>query len=226
MPRRETNDNGCKTLGSTGSLPQLTCALLATPAAAQNNAAFDRGYREGIQQARTMGETAGSSSSNATACIATAIAATTAATATATGIETISVADSRPAIATGTPTCAATAATSATIGSIRAVATGSTTERRDGLRGYQDPAFARGYSDGWEKGLDDGRDRDRYDPVRHGDYKDADNGYERSYGSKDAYENNYRSGFRQGYEAGYRDRGTTAGNVRSRSFGPAYRCSA
>ena len=84
--------------------------------------------------------------------------------------------------------------------------------RRDGVfdrgsgrsRGSQEPAFARGYSDGWEKGLDDGRDRDRYDPVRHGDYKDADNGYDRNYGSKDAYRNNYRSGFRQGYEEGYR----------------------
>jgi hypothetical protein len=73
------------------------------------------------------------------------------------------------------------------------------------LRGYQEPAFARGYSDGWDKGLEDGRDRDRYDPVRHGDYKDGDNGYERRYGSKDAYKNNYRAGFRQGYEDGYRD---------------------
>lgn len=84
--------------------------------------------------------------------------------------------------------------------------------RRDGRwggggRGYQEPAFARGYSDGWEKGVDDGRDRDRYDPARHGDYKSADNGYERDYGSKDAYKNNYRTGFRQGYEDGYRDGG-------------------
>jgi hypothetical protein len=82
-------------------------------------------------------------------------------------------------------------------------------ERRDNRgpgrqRGYQEPAFARGYSDGWDKGRDDGRDRDRYDPVRHGDYKDGDNGYERDYGSKDAYKNNYRAGFRQGYEDGYR----------------------
>jgi flagellar biosynthesis/type III secretory pathway protein FliH len=71
--------------------------------------------------------------------------------------------------------------------------------------GYQDPAFARGYSDGFERGLDDGRDRDRYDPVRHRDYRNADDGYYRDYGPKQAYENNYRAGFRQGYEEGYRN---------------------
>jgi len=74
-----------------------------------------------------------------------------------------------------------------------------------GRGGYQDPAFSRGYSDGVEKGLDDGRDRDRYDPVRHRDYRNADDGYFRDYGPKQAYENNYRAGFRQGYEEGYRD---------------------
>lgn len=74
-----------------------------------------------------------------------------------------------------------------------------------GRGGYEDPAFARGYADGFEKGLDDGRDRDRYDPVRHRDYRSADDGYYRDYGPKQAYENNYRSGFRQGYEEGYRD---------------------
>jgi hypothetical protein len=73
------------------------------------------------------------------------------------------------------------------------------------LRGYQDPAFARGYSDGWDHGAEDQRDRDRYDPVRHGDYRDGDDGYSRSYGSRDAYKNNYRAGFRQGYEEGYRN---------------------
>lgn len=72
-------------------------------------------------------------------------------------------------------------------------------------RGYREPASARGYSDGFEKGLEDGRDRDRYDPVRHGDYRKADKGYAGSYGSKDAYKNNYRAGFRQGYEDGYRE---------------------
>jgi hypothetical protein len=74
-----------------------------------------------------------------------------------------------------------------------------------GLRGYQDPAFARGYSDGWERGANDRHDRNRYDPVRHHDYRDADDGYFRSYGPKDYYRNNYRDGFRRGYEEGFRN---------------------
>lgn len=93
----------------------------------------------------------------------------------------------------------------------RVVRTGQNSRRNSrvfsprGARGYQEPAYARGYSDGFEKGLDDGRDRDRYDPVRHGDYREADQGYSGTYGSKDAYKNNYRAGFRQGYDDGYRD---------------------
>jgi flagellar biosynthesis/type III secretory pathway protein FliH len=72
-------------------------------------------------------------------------------------------------------------------------------------RGYREPATARGYSDGYGRGQSDGRDHDRYDPVRADDYRAGDKGYSRDYGSKDAYKNNYRSGFRQGYEDGYRD---------------------
>ena len=83
-------------------------------------------------------------------------------------------------------------------------------DRRDGLGrraagGYQEPASARGYSDGYEDGLNDGRRRDRYDPVASRDYRDGDNGYFGAYGARDAYKNNYRAGFRQGYEEGYRD---------------------
>ena len=77
-------------------------------------------------------------------------------------------------------------------------------ERRWG-RGYRDPAVARGYSDGYDEGLDDGRDRDRYDPARHGDYREGDEGYKREYGARDTYKSNYRAGFRQGYEDGYRE---------------------
>ena len=91
-------------------------------------------------------------------------------------------------------------------GGIRAeVPPWQTTRREPRQRTIGEPAFARGYSDGWDRGLGDGRDRRRYDPVRHGDYRSADDGYTREYGSKDAYRNNYRAGFRQGYEDGYRD---------------------
>jgi len=69
----------------------------------------------------------------------------------------------------------------------------------------QEPAYARGYADGLRYAQDDRQDRRRYDPVAHSDYRDADNGFSRSYGSRDAYKNNYRAGFRAGYDAGYRD---------------------
>jgi hypothetical protein len=72
-------------------------------------------------------------------------------------------------------------------------------------RGYQEPAYARGYSDGYRHAQDDRDNRRAYDPVRLSDYREADQGFYRSYGSKDAYKNNYRAGFRAGYDAGYRD---------------------
>jgi flagellar biosynthesis/type III secretory pathway protein FliH len=70
--------------------------------------------------------------------------------------------------------------------------------------GVNEPAYARGYADGFDKGRDDFKDRHRYDPLRHGDYRDGDNGYDRDYGSKDAYKQYYREGFRSGYEDGFR----------------------
>ena len=70
---------------------------------------------------------------------------------------------------------------------------------------YQDAAGLKGYESGWELGLLDGRDGERYDPVRHRDYRDADRGYASSYGSRDGYKTKFRAGFRQGYEDGYRE---------------------
>lgn len=72
-------------------------------------------------------------------------------------------------------------------------------------RGYQEPAFGRGYADGFRHAQDDRQDRQRYDPVGHRDYREGDQGFYRSYGSRDAYKDNYRAGFRAGYDAGYRD---------------------
>jgi len=77
-------------------------------------------------------------------------------------------------------------------------------QSRPGTSGYQEPAYARGYSDGFRQGQSDGRDGDRYDPIGHRDYRDGDQGYYGSYGSRDAYKNNYRAGYREGYEEGYR----------------------
>ena len=71
-------------------------------------------------------------------------------------------------------------------------------------RGYEEPAFARGYDDGYEQGLADGKSGDRYDPADSREYRNGDQGYVESYGLRDAYRNNYRTGFRQGYEEGYR----------------------
>jgi len=81
--------------------------------------------------------------------------------------------------------------------------------RGNASRVSQDPATSKGYDAGHERGLTDGREGQRYDPVRHRDYRDADRGYESAYGSRDGYQTNFRSGFRQGYEDGYRE-GTRA----------------
>lgn len=67
-----------------------------------------------------------------------------------------------------------------------------------------DPAVEQGYADGYEAGLDDGEDGRPYEPVRERDYREADEGYDRSYGSREVYQANYRAGFRSGYEDGYR----------------------
>jgi opacity protein-like surface antigen len=76
---------------------------------------------------------------------------------------------------------------------------------RNAPRRHEEPAYARGYADGYQRGLTDGRNRDRYDPVGSREYRDGDQGYYDGYGSRDAYRTNYRAGFRQGYEDGYRD---------------------
>ena len=73
-------------------------------------------------------------------------------------------------------------------------------------RSYEEPAFARGYAAGLQRGRDDARRKARYDPVGSPEYREGDRGYESSYGSRDAYKSNYRAGFRQGYEDGYRNR--------------------
>lgn len=82
------------------------------------------------------------------------------------------------------------------------------TQNRGGY-GYGDNsvAYRNGYSDGIDKGREDARDRDDYDPVRHSRYRSADRGYNSRYGSKTEYKLIYRDGFEAGYREAYRQNG-------------------
>jgi hypothetical protein len=76
-----------------------------------------------------------------------------------------------------------------------------------GRGGYQrtDYAFRIGFTDGYEAGLRDARDRRRFDPIGEGRYRDGDRGYNRNDGPRDFYRVRYREAFREGYEHGYQD---------------------
>ena len=87
-------------------------------------------------------------------------------------------------------------------------------------RGYATNSvpFLGGERDGYEKGREDARDNDSYDPVRHSWYRSGDRGYNNRYGTRDDYKLVYRDGFESGYERGYREvkgyganRGSAAG---------------
>lgn len=62
-----------------------------------------------------------------------------------------------------------------------------------------------GYRDGFEKGRQDARQAETYNPVRHERYRNADRGYEDRYGEKGEYRLVYRDGFDAGYEVAYRE---------------------
>ncbi|MBE3071556.1 MAG: hypothetical protein IMZ67_01150 [Acidobacteria bacterium] len=76
---------------------------------------------------------------------------------------------------------------------------------RPGRNDFFEYASRNGYVDGYEKGLDDGRDRRAFDLLRHRRYRSADHYYDRRLGPRVTYQNAYRDGFRAGYEAGYRE---------------------
>ncbi len=82
--------------------------------------------------------------------------------------------------------------------------------------GYQDPAYACGFDDGYRRGLDAARDGDRYDVRREGWYRSADRGYDRRYGSRNEWRHVYRDGFAAGYDQGYRDGRYQNGRYRRR----------
>lgn len=65
-------------------------------------------------------------------------------------------------------------------------------------------AFDNGFREGIKDGEHDGRGNRRFDPRRHGDWRDADHGYRREYGDHNFYRRNFRSGYEAGYAQGYR----------------------
>lgn len=69
-------------------------------------------------------------------------------------------------------------------------------------RGF-DLGFERGYRDGIKQGEKDASKRRTFDPRRHDDYRDGDEGYRSSYGSRRDYSNGYRRGFEEGYRGAF-----------------------
>jgi len=69
------------------------------------------------------------------------------------------------------------------------------------------PAYSNGVNDGYQKGREDARDRDSFDPNRHKWYRNGDHNYKGAYGLKVRYQELYRRGFEEGYERGYRELG-------------------
>jgi hypothetical protein len=66
-------------------------------------------------------------------------------------------------------------------------------------------AYQNGAGDGYKKGLEDLDKRRAPDVTRHQWYRSGDHDYERAYGSKDAYRNEYRRGFADGYNRAFRE---------------------
>jgi hypothetical protein len=64
-------------------------------------------------------------------------------------------------------------------------------------------AYNNGYQEGLRHGEEAVRDRRGFDLEREKDYRKADEGYRREYGSKDLYRDEFRRGFAAGYQEAY-----------------------
>ena len=79
-------------------------------------------------------------------------------------------------------------------------------------------AYDNGYRKGVERGENAVRDRRALDLEREKDYRNADNGYNRSFGDKNLYRDMFRNGFADGYRTAYNRYGSNGGY----SGGPYY----
>lgn len=73
-----------------------------------------------------------------------------------------------------------------------------------GWEGSRNPAFDEGFRSGEREGQNDARSRKDYGFKRDDDYEDADCGYYRGLGDRDAYRYDFRRGYESGYDRGYR----------------------
>ena len=76
-------------------------------------------------------------------------------------------------------------------------------------------AHDNGYRDGLKRGEQAARGNKAFNAQIEREYRDAENGYNRSYGDRNRYRDDYRGGFAQGYRDGYEGRG-------KRDRGPGY----
>lgn len=65
-------------------------------------------------------------------------------------------------------------------------------------------AYDNGFREGVRQGERDGQRNRRFEPQRHGEWRDADNGFRREYGDHNLYRRSYRNGFESGYAQGFR----------------------
>jgi hypothetical protein len=63
-----------------------------------------------------------------------------------------------------------------------------------------------GYRDGYNKGIEERREGDRYNPQDTRPYRNGLNGYNRNMGNREQYKQIYRQAFLQGFRQGYGNR--------------------
>lgn len=80
------------------------------------------------------------------------------------------------------------------------------TDRYYGSGYYNTEAIARGWGhrDGYKDGYKAALKNRSYNVEDNGDFRDADNGYKRRFGSKFLYKTAYRQGYARGYDSGFR----------------------
>ena len=64
-------------------------------------------------------------------------------------------------------------------------------------------AYDYGYREGLEQGNNDARRNRSFSPERHGEFRDADDGFRRGDGDRSFYRQSYRQGFQVGYRESY-----------------------